>query len=159
MKKIIIFFAVFTIISACKENNPKPNLNIENTKGTLYIIGGGKRPDLMVAEIAQLASLSDSAYGIVLTMASEEPDTAAFYAKKQFIDLGYRNVFSLIYDSINQINNSTIASIKEASFIYISGGDQNKFMQKVKNTAVFFLAMHEAITLAPSLPEQVPEQP
>jgi len=137
MRNLIIFWTVLAILSACNKNESAPEFNSEKTNGTLYIIGGGKRTTDMIKEIAQLATLSDTAYGMVLTMASEEPDTAAFYAKKQFSDLGYKNIFSVVYDSINQINPSTIDSIKKASLIYISGGDQNKFMQKVLNTDVY----------------------
>lgn len=113
------------------------------SKGKLYIIGGGKRPDAMVQQIINLANLRKKGYLVVLPMASEEPDSAAYYATKQFTDRGICNSLSIIFQKGDTIKQWWIDTLKNASLIYISGGDQKKFMDIVGGTPI-----HEAIVHA-----------
>jgi cyanophycinase len=103
-------------------------------KGKLFIIGGGKRPQKMIDTLVKLTYLDKKGYGIILPMASEMIDTAIFYSKKQFAELGINNIFAINFENKNDMNKSKLDSIENASLIYITGGDQNKFMRIVKNT-------------------------
>lgn len=113
--------------------------------GKLVIIGGGSRPEAMVQRIIKEAQLDRSGYGIILPMSSAEPDSAVYYAKKQFVEAGLTNIVGLqIYKNEN-VSKSKLDSIKNAKMIYISGGDQNRFMDIVGGTAAEE-AIHDAFS-------------
>lgn len=104
------------------------------SKGKLVIIGGGSRPQAMVERIIEEAKLDKSGYGIILPMSSAEPDSAVYYAKKQFVDAGVKNIVGLQIYKDEKLNRRKLDSIKNAKLIYISGGDQNRFMEIVGGT-------------------------
>lgn len=105
-----------------------------DSNGKLVIIGGGSRPQALVQRIIEEAKLDKSGYGIILPMSSAEPDSAVYYAKKQFLEADLNNVVGLqIYKSEN-LTKVKLDSIRNANMIYISGGDQNKFMDVVGGT-------------------------
>lgn len=143
MKKLIIL-ALATWLLSCGHEQADKEITTNTAKGKLYIIGGGKRPAAMIAEIAELARLGEeNRYAVVLPMASSEPDTSFYYLKKQFDGLDtYKLVMFNIVDG-ETVSQPTLDSIREAALIYITGGDQNKFMDVVLNTPV-----HEAIRSA-----------
>jgi len=118
----------------------KESSNTETPKGILYIIGGGKRPATMVDEIIDISGLKNGGYLIVLPMASEEPDSASYYSTKQFKDKGIENAFAINFSMQDTVSSEKLDSIRNAKLIYISGGDQNKFMAVVKNNPI-----HKAI--------------
>lgn len=126
--KIAVAFALATFLSCSNESN--------HNKGSLYIIGGGKRPPEMVNQLINLSGATNGKYIIVLPMASSEPDTAAFWAMKQFKDLGVSNItyYNIIMDEV--LSAEKLDSLENAGLIYISGGDQSLFMNIVKSTPV-----------------------
>jgi cyanophycinase len=143
MKKLIILAITIGLLSCSHEQAEKANIT-NTAKGKLYIIGGGKRPSAMIAEIAELARLGEeNRYAVVLPMASSEPDTSFYYLKKQFDGLGaYKFILFNMADG-ETVSQPTLDSIRHAALIYITGGDQNKFMDVVLNTPV-----HDAIRSA-----------
>jgi cyanophycinase len=143
MKKLIILAITIGLLSCGHEQAEKAN-NTNTAKGKLYIIGGGKRPSAMIEEIAQLSRLGEeNRYAVVLPMASSEPDTSFYYLKKQFDEMGsYQLVmFNIVKGEL--ASQAILDSIREAALVYITGGDQNKFMDVVLNTPV-----HDAIRAA-----------
>lgn len=111
-------------------------------KGSLFIIGGGSRPQEMVKRIIEESGIDDKGYGIILPMASSEQDSAIYYAKKQFAEVGIDNVFGIMVTDNEPVTSQQIDSIKNANLIYISGGDQDRFMRAVDNTPIA-AAIHE----------------
>ncbi len=103
-------------------------------KGKLYIIGGGKRPNSMIEEIINISGLRQKGYMVVLPIASEEPDSAAYYALKQFTDKGIEKTFALIINKSDSLKQWWIDTLKKASLIYISSGNQNIFMDIIGGT-------------------------
>jgi cyanophycinase len=112
-------------------------------KGKLFIIGGGKRPASMVQEMIRLSGTDTSGYIIVLPMASSEPDTSGWYGSKQFREQGIEDVVVMNIGDAAMCPGACLDSIRRASLIYITGGDQSRFMDIVINTPV-----HEAIRKA-----------
>ncbi|EPR71196.1 Cyanophycinase [Winogradskyella psychrotolerans RS-3] len=112
-------------------------------KGKLFIIGGGSRPASMVDRIVKESGIDKGGYGIVLPMSSSEPDSSAYYATNQFYKLGVNNVYGLNFVKDEVLTVSKLDSIRNAKLIYISGGDQNKFMDIVQGTEIEVL-IHEA---------------
>lgn len=116
-----------------------PSDNSETTvsakpKGTLVIIGGGKRPAEMVEEMINLAGVAEDGYIAVLPMSSSEPDTSFYYAKKQFTDRGVQYVVNFHIEKGARISTTRLDSLKGAKLIYISGGEQTRFMNSVAGT-------------------------
>ncbi|SDI56618.1 cyanophycinase [Winogradskyella thalassocola] len=111
--------------------------------GKLFIIGGGSRPASMVDRMVKESGIDKGGYGIVLPMSSSEPDSSAYYATNQFYKLGVNNVYGLNFIKDEVLTVSKLDSIRNAKLIYISGGDQNKFMDIVQGTEIEVL-IHEA---------------
>ncbi|MCB2196371.1 MAG: cyanophycinase [Bacteroidetes bacterium] len=132
---------LLVILSSC--SNDQSAVQESKTKGKLFIIGGGKRPVAMITDMIRISGVDSTGYIIVLPMSSQIPDTASYYGIKQFTDRGIENVFAFNFQAEEDMTASRIDSLKDASLIYISGGDQNIFMKIVKNTPV-----HDAIHAA-----------
>ena len=76
----------------------------------------------------------DGGYGILLPMSSSEPDSAIWYGLKQFEEQGLQNVTGMDFAIHKDVQDSPqlaakLDSVRGASLIYITGGDQNRFMQ------------------------------
>lgn len=139
---MFFLLAVF-MLNACQDTSQEELTVNVPAKGKLFIIGGGKRPTEMVKDMIHLSGVDTAGYIAVLPMASSVPDTSAYYAMKQFEDLGVAEVFNFNFQDSIDFSSSKVDSLENASLIYISGGDQNLFMEKVKSTAVFD-AIHKA---------------
>lgn len=136
MKKIILFSLCFVFILQSFGQDT-------DIKGKLFIIGGGSRPTSMVDRIVKESGIDKGGYGIVLPMSSSEPDSSAYYATNQFYKLGVDNVYGLNFVKDEKLQTSKLDSIRNAKLIYISGGDQNRFMAVVAGTKIETL-IHEA---------------
>ncbi|AYB33389.1 cyanophycinase [Chryseolinea soli] len=112
-------------------------------KGKLFIIGGGSRSDAMVDRIIKEAGLQQGGYGIILPMSSEDPDSAVYYANQQFIKQGIRTVYGVIFRKGETYSAQKLDSVRNAKLIYISGGDQVRFMGVVQGTDIE-KAIHDA---------------
>ncbi len=134
--RLLLFLVAFMpLCFACSTNEPV-NHNSKST-GKLFIIGGGHRSDSLMQRMFDEAKLTDDGYVIILPMSSEEPDSAIYYAKTQFDRLGIESVVGFNFSSDSDDNNDDkIDSLKRASVIYISGGNQNRFMEIVEDTEI-----------------------
>ncbi|QCK16394.1 cyanophycinase [Mangrovivirga cuniculi] len=146
MKYIYLFLSCL-FFYACTESNDQNNNTVNEStsadttqvnlnKGALIIIGGGSRPEEMIKRIVTESGIDTAGYGMTLPMSSIEPDSSNWYAIKQFSDLGYENVYGVEYDSVSGYRESQIDSLANASLIYISGGDQRRFMQRIAGTRI-----------------------
>jgi len=132
MKRIFSgFILLIIVVFACQE----PEKTILS-HGKLFIIGGGKRPPGMVQRMVQEAGLEQDGYIVILTMASSEPDTSAFYAAKQFIDQGISDIADFRFLRDEEPTTERLDSLRNAKMIYITGGDQNRFMEIVTGTSI-----------------------
>ncbi|MBB3699466.1 cyanophycinase [Flammeovirga yaeyamensis] len=105
-------------------------------QGKLFIIGGGKRPPELIKRLTEEAKLKEG-YGIVLSMSSSEPDTSAYYGVLQFKKQGFDNVSFMFYTTEQPPTSLALDSIRKASLIYITGGDQNRFMKRIEKTGIY----------------------
>ncbi len=140
--KIISFFilVIFSVISI------NPVVGAENNhkaKGKLFIIGGGSRPDEMINRLIDEAGLRDGGYIFILPMASEEADSAIIWSGEQFLKKGIKNVTGFNFKADIVPEQKWLDSLENASLIYISGGDQARFMKTVSGSPVFD-AIHNA---------------
>lgn len=142
--KSIPFFVILCLLLLCSCQSKLNNVEELKAKGKLFIIGGGKKSDKLVSELIAVSNLNKENFMVILPMASEEPDSAVYYTAKQFIGLGINSnkIKAFNFNRISQPK-VQIDSLKKASLIYITGGDQNLFMKSVLNTPVY-KAIHTA---------------
>jgi cyanophycinase len=132
------------LITACTELSDQPeSAPVQDTKGKLYIIGGGKRPPAMVREMIRLSGVDTAGYIAVLPMSSIEPDTAFYYTKRQFFLEGLTNVINFHFEKGDPLPESMIDSLVHAKLIYLPGGEQLRFMEFVGESPVYE-ALHKA---------------
>ncbi len=99
-------------------------------EGSLFIVGGAMDTTLAL-RMVELANVRTSGYIVVLPMASETPDTAAYYAIKLFEAVNVRSVNSMFVGQNTPASQAQLDSLQGASLIYFTGGDQNKLMQLI----------------------------
>ena len=113
-------------------------------KGNLFIIGGGDRSATLVKSLVETADLKPSDYIVVLPMATSVPQESIAYISTQLSEHCKNKItsFNFTKDQANH-HQSWIDSVQNARLIYITGGDQNKFMDIVKGSKLYD-AMHQA---------------
>ena len=104
----------------------------QNSKGKLFIIGGGSRPDFLVDRMVKEAGLKSGETVAIFPHASEEQDSSFYYAKQQFEK---RNLKALdcAFKKDEKLSPSKLDSLKTAKLIYIGGGDQVRFMEIINS--------------------------
>jgi cyanophycinase len=107
----------------------------ENPKGTLVIIGGGSRPEVIIERIIQEAGLREEGYGVVLPMSSAS-DSAVYFASEPFRKAGTNSVVGLTFRKGETPSTVKLDSLLGAKLIYITGGDQSRFMDVVEGTNI-----------------------
>jgi cyanophycinase len=107
----------------------------QQAKGTLVIIGGGSRPASIIERIILESDLKEGGYGVVLPMSSSS-DSAVYYASEPFRKAGVNNIVGLAFTKGEAPNQAKQDSILNAKLIYITGGDQSRFMDVVEGTAI-----------------------
>jgi cyanophycinase len=126
---IICSLLLFFFKSDCQTN--------AKTKGKLFIIGGGIRSPQLMLSMIQVARLEKKDYIAILPMASEKPDSSYYYIKTELQNACGNTIANLNF-TVDKINDQEwIDSLKHAKLIFITGGDQNRFMKAVLNTPVY----------------------
>lgn len=112
-------------------------------KGKLFIIGGGDRPPELLRSLLTTAAMNKNDYVVVLPMSSVAPDTGYYYFKADLEPFCKNAIvnFNFTRDKIN--NKNWLDSLENAKLIFITGGDQDRFMNAVWNTPVYE-AIHKA---------------
>lgn len=140
---VFLFFITACNPPAAKQQKAGIDKQQEAAKGELFIIGGGKRPPSLIKSLIQLSDIRDKGYIVILPMSSSVPDTSAWYAKKQFVEQGIDNVVSFNFKKGENLPANQLDSLKNATMIYVSGGDQRRFMDVVNETRIYDV-MHTA---------------
>jgi cyanophycinase len=149
MKTLTIALISILALSACSA--PPDVSNNDTPKGSLFIIGGGSRPPAMVARMVDEAGLRQGGYAVILPMSSSLPDSAIIWSGEQFFAQGIANVTGFNFLPGESPRQEWVDSLKHASLIYISGGDQSRFMDIVHNTPIMdaiFEAYHNGAMIA-----------
>jgi len=134
-----VMLYLFTVTPGIQAQSSKPL----SAKGKLFIIGGGSRPPDLMQLMIETAALSKTDYIIVLPMSSAEPDSSFFYLKKDLARTCNNAIINMNFTSADVNNPLMLDSLKKARLIFITGGDQNRFMKVVLHTPV-----HKAIEAA-----------
>ena len=97
----------------------------------------------MVKQLIELSGIDRGKYIVVLPFSSEDTDTAAYYAMKQFVEQGVSRITWFDFEKGMPMEQYKLDSIINAGMIYIAGGDQNRFMGIALGTPLYD-ALHEA---------------
>jgi len=111
-------------------------MQAQNPKGKLFIIGGGDRSDALMKQVLAVAELGKKDYIVVLPMSSEEPDSSFIFFKTQMVKLTENPIVMLNFTAATAQNKKLTYSVQKAKLIFISGGDQSRFMSVVHNTPI-----------------------
>lgn len=111
-------------------------LQAQAPKGKLFIIGGGDRSDDLMKQVLSVADLTKKDYIVVLPMSSEEPDSSFIFFKIQMVKLTSNPIVMLNFNATTAQNKTLTDSLQKAKLIFISGGDQVRFMNVVHNTPI-----------------------
>ena len=111
-------------------------LQAQTPKGKLFIIGGGDRSDALMKQALTVADLGKKDYIVVLPMSSEEPDSSFIFFKTQMTKLTSNPIVMLNFNRETSQNKVLTDSLQKAKLIFISGGDQVRFMNVVQNTPI-----------------------
>jgi cyanophycinase len=131
---IVLIIAASLIFTSCQ----KPD-----KKGKLFIVGGGRISPAMIDKMITESKLNEGGYGIILPMSSEEPDSAIVEHKPGFVERGCSNIWGLQFKKGEAFSQVKIDSIRNARLIFISGGDQSRFMDIIAGTQIC-QAIHDA---------------
>ncbi|MEZ7497131.1 cyanophycinase [Flavobacterium sp. Arc3] len=118
-------------------------LQAQSPKGKLFIIGGGDRSDNLLTHLLSISELNTKDYIAILPMSSEEPDSSYIYINNQLKKLTSNPVVMLNFDKTKALNQKWTDSLQKAKLIFITGGDQTRFMNIVNNTPIK-TAIHHA---------------
>ncbi len=129
----IILTLVGLVFSGCNATHQDKQ---DKDKGGLFIIGGGSRPATLVDRMIEESGLREEGYAVVLPMSSSMPDSAIIWSSEQFIEAGITTITGFNFLPGETPNPTKIDSLKNAALIYISGGDQNRFMSIVAGTEI-----------------------
>ncbi|SKB62912.1 cyanophycinase [Daejeonella lutea] len=135
-KSLVCFITGFLFITGAYSQSKTP-------KGSLFIIGGGTRSEALIADLIKTANLGPKDHIIVLPMSSAEPDTSFKYIAVQLSKASGNPIGNLNFDKSTVNNSKWLDSLRTAKLIFITGGDQNRFMKSVLNTPVYQV-IHEA---------------
>jgi cyanophycinase len=102
--------------------------------GKLFIIGGGNRTDSMMNELIDLAGIRSEGYAYILPMASSVPDSSIMWTKEDFNVTGVKRISGFNFLPGVPPPEDKLDSLRNAKLIFISGGDQSRFMAVIKDT-------------------------
>ncbi len=138
MKHSLLLFFAFAY---CIQLSAQTNQSIP--KGNLFIIGGGDRSPELIQKLIETAQLNKQDHIVVLPMSGEEPDSSFYYIKIQ-LEKACTNTIANLNFTADKANDKTwLDSLKTAKLIFITGGDQTRFMKVVWNTPIY-TAIHYA---------------
>ncbi len=131
-----VLIVLMSLLVCCSDQGSTGSAGENETaaKGKLFIIGGGDRPAPMIKNLIEIAGVDSAGYIVILPMSSSAPDTSAYYAKKQFTEQGIDNIHTFNLQSEQQMKPSVMDSVVDAGLIYMTGGNQNRFMEIVRDT-------------------------
>ncbi len=141
---ILLSVVVLFLLASCKPSPTITEKPVEAKKGTLFIIGGGKVNESMRDQMIKASGLDTAGYMIVLPMSSEEePLVNVEEAKLKFKDIPGLKITHLNINKGDTVSAVQLDSIRNACLVFISGGDQSRFLDVVEGTGINE-AIHDA---------------
>ena len=106
------------------------------SKGHLFIIGGGRQPAEMTKRFIDLAGGTNRARIVVLPMASEDAASSGAHQVAEFKSLGAAQVESVVFTREQATNRLSATRLDGATGIFFTGGDQSRLAAVLVNSPV-----------------------
>lgn len=129
----LFFFLLWALALGLPLATPFAQIAKTSSLGTLIIIGGGEISDAFRTEILQRGHWQKGNKIAVLTLASDW-DSSFISINQAFRKITQEDCIPL--DSVTIHDPAYLDSLREARFIYLGGGDQVRFMQRIAGTPV-----------------------
>ncbi len=146
IRSFIHIFVVACLFISCQNPSADNRINSEQSvehEGVLFIIGGGSRGDELVKNMTETVDFAPEDYVVVLTMANGNPERS-FEGIKNQLEMHLNNpIVHYNFAKGEEVATAQIDSLAAAKLIYISGGQQVRFMDVVSETPIFD-AIHRA---------------
>lgn len=126
MRKIFILVFILSTLSFAQNDS-------DSTFGSLFIIGGGSRPNYMIEEFVKMAG-GDSAKIIVIPTASSEPAKTGKYQSEQFTGFGASADYILTEGG--EITDSITNKFEDVTGVFFSGGDQSRLTKALLDSEI-----------------------
>jgi len=104
----------------------------QTSKGKLFIIGGGDSPDFLIDRMVKEAGLKKGEYVAIFPQASAIPDSSFIYTSEDF-EKRILKPLNYYFTKGEKLSKPRLDSLKKAKLIFISGGDQTKFMELINS--------------------------
>ncbi len=137
----VLILVTTNITSGICQNNNSAGKTVD--AGHLFIIGGGEKTEGLMKELLKVSGIGEKDYVVILPMSSEEPDSSVFFARKDFAAVDIKNVVGFNFTENGPVTQSGIDSIVKAKLVFITGGDQTRFM-KIVGKGPIYKAIHDA---------------
>ena len=124
----LLVLSLFTLFMSCESSAPM-NENL----GHLMIIGGGERTAEIMTKTVEVAGGASSRF-VIIPQASSEPLETAQYQQADILKYGAGEVSYLMLDSANVDSIAHLESIRNATAIFFSGGDQIRLTRLLLGT-------------------------
>jgi len=125
----LFFLAVLTLPGV-------PTADAKDSKGYLFIIGGGRQPAEMTRRFIELAGGGSKSKIIVIPMASESPAESGEFQVAEFNSHGATNVESLVLTHEEATNRAAAARLDGATGVFFTGGDQSRLAALIVGSPV-----------------------
>jgi cyanophycinase len=106
------------------------------TRGKLFIIGGGIRPESMMKQFVAMAERVRSGKIVVFPMASATPEEAGSDLVAEFKKYGAKSVVSVNLTREQASLTESAAVLSDAGGVYFAGGDQARITKALLDTPV-----------------------
>jgi cyanophycinase len=113
-----------------------PTTDAKDSKGYLFIIGGGRQPAEMTKRFVELAGGESKARIVVIPMASESPAKSGEYQVAEFKSQGVVNVESVVLTREEATNRAAAARLNDATGVFFTGGDQSRLAAVIVDSPV-----------------------
>lgn len=124
-KALILLFALLLVL---------PLYSYPKVRGTLFIIGGGRRPESMMKKFIELSSKFRTGKVIIFPMASSTPQEVGPELVKQFIELGSHDVVYHVLDREQALQKENLEILDDIGGVYFSGGVQSRLTDILVDT-------------------------
>lgn len=125
---------VFFLLLGCTVAGNAQSKPTRLSKGKLFIIGGGHISDSLRMQVLTTAHWKKGDQIAAVTLASGYGDSAYIWMNEDFKKLTGEDC--LKFDSAAAFDPEKIAALKKSKIIFLGGGDQERFMRIIKNSAV-----------------------
>jgi cyanophycinase len=133
---LIVWSLLSNVITFCQRTHNPP-------KGKLFIIGGGGISNELIQTLIKTAELSNKDHIAVLPMSSMYADSSYYYIKEDLKIACANTIANLNFTKDKLQDQKWLDSLKRARLIFITGGDQTRFMGIVLHSPVY-KAIHDA---------------